>query len=102
MMNFFDEGPDEVEYEQVNREILDINFTNIPLILSKGNLVDIDADDTSCHGYYIIQLYLSLYTLHEDLNKYGQVIYSGEMVCEGTNFPSITINSCYYVSSTNY
>ena len=102
MMNCFDEGPDEVEYELVNRAILYINVTNISLIIYKGNLGHIDAYDNSFHGYYIIQFSLSLYTLHEELNIDGQVIYSDEMVFEGTNFLSININYCYYVSSTYY
>ena len=49
--NFLDGGTDEVEYEQVDIAILDSNVSNIPLVLSKGNIVDIDADDTSFHGY---------------------------------------------------
>ena len=81
-MNFFDGGTDEVEYEQVNRLITNFNFTNMSLIIYKRNLGDIDADDTSCHGYYMIQFSLSPYTFHEDLNMYRQVIYSDEMVGE--------------------
>ena len=50
-MNFLDGGTDDVQYEQNNRTIIDGNVTKMPLIISKGNLGDIDADDTSCHGY---------------------------------------------------
>ena len=100
-MNFLDGGTDDVEYEQVNRKTLDGTVTKMQLIISKVNLGDIDADDTSCHGYYIIQFYLYLYTLHEDLNIDGQSIYSGEMVYKGTYFTPLMINYCYYVSSTD-
>ena len=41
----------------------------------------IDADDYSCHGYYIIKFSSSPYTLQEDLSIDGQVISSGEMLC---------------------
>ena len=68
----------------IYRTIFDGNVTNILLIISIGNYVPIDADDTSCDGYYIIRFYSYPYTLQEDLNIYGQVIYSGEMVWEVT------------------
>ena len=57
----------------------------------------IDTDDSSCHGYYIIKFYSSPYTLQSDLSIDGQVISSGEMICEGTYFSPININSHYYV-----
>ena len=71
---------------------------NISLIISKLNYGAIDANDTSCKGYYIIRFYSSPYTLQEELNIYGQVIYYGEMVWEGTYFPPITTNYHYYYS----
>ena len=40
-----------------------------------------------------------LLNFHLKIN--GQVIFSGEMVCEGTYFFPRTINSNYYVSSKN-
>ena len=48
-MNFIYYGTYEVEYENINRTIIDGNFTNISLIISKVNYGDIYADDTSCH-----------------------------------------------------
>ena len=57
---------------------------NISLIIIEGNYGAIDADDFTCNGYYIIRNSLSLYTLQAELNVAGQVIYSGEMVCEVT------------------
>ena len=50
-MNFIDDGRDEVEYEKINITIIDGDFTNISLIIYKGNYYAIDAYDTSCHGY---------------------------------------------------
>ena len=50
----------------------------------KVNDGDIYNDDYSYHGYYIIKFSSSPYTLQEDLIFYGQAIYSGGMVCEGT------------------
>ena len=61
------------------------------------NYGDIDADDYTCHGYYIIKFSLYTYTLQEDLSIYGQVVYSGDMVCKGTYFFPININYHYYV-----
>ena len=51
IMNFIDDGTDEVEYEKINITIIDGDFTNISLIIYKGNYYAIDAYDTSCHGY---------------------------------------------------
>ena len=59
---------------------------NISLIIMEGHYGDIDVDDYSFHGYYIIRLYSSPYTLQADLSIDNQVIYSGVMVCEGPYF----------------
>ena len=69
---------------------------NMSVIITEGKYGAIDSDDSSCHGYYIIKLYWSLYTFQSDLIIDGQVIYSGEMVCEGTYLFAININSRYY------
>ena len=58
---------------------------------------DIDADDSSCHGYYIIKFSSYPYTLQAELFIDEKVIYSGEIVCEGTYLFPVNINSCYYV-----
>ena len=50
---------------------------NISLIIMKGKYSDIYADDSSSHGYYIIKLSSSPYTLQADLSIDGQFIYSG-------------------------
>ena len=67
------------------------------LIIMDVKYGTIDTDDSSCHGYYIIKFSLSLYTLISDLSIDGQVIYSGEMVCDRASFFPININCCYYV-----
>ena len=69
---------------------------NMSLIIIEGTYGAIDADDSSCHGYYILGFSSFLYTLQVDLSIYGRVIYSGEMVFEGKYFCSININSNYY------
>ena len=92
---------DEVDYEQTNRNILDGNVNNTPLIIYKWNYGAIDADDNSCHGYYIIIFSSSLYTSQEYLNMYWHVIYSGEMVCKGTYYYQITINYNCCISWSN-
>ena len=66
---------------------------NIYLIIVEGKYVAIDADDSTCHGYYIIRFSSSPYTLQSDLIINGQVISSGEMVCKGNYFCPININS---------
>ena len=63
----------------------------------EGKYGAIDTDDYSCHGYHIINFSSFTHTLQEDLNIDGQVISSGEMVCEGNHFFPININSHYYV-----
>ena len=69
---------------------------NISLIVVEGDYGDIDAEDFTCHGYYIIKFASSPYTLQTDLNIDGRVIFSGEILCEGTHL-FININSHYYV-----
>ena len=56
----------------------------VSLIVMEENYGAIDADDSSCHGYYIIDFYSSPYTLQSYFSIGGQVISSGEIVCEGT------------------
>ena len=85
-MNFIDDGTDEVYHEQINQTIIDRNDMWMYLIIIEGNYGAIDADDYTCHVYYIIIFTSSPYTFQADLSKYGQVISSGEIVCEGTYF----------------
>ena len=46
------------------------------LIITEGKYGAIDADDSSCNGYYIIKLSSYPYTLQVDLSIDGQVISS--------------------------
>ena len=48
-MNFIYYITYEVEYEIINRTIIDGNFINISLIISKVNYGDVYAEDTSFH-----------------------------------------------------
>ena len=70
---------------------------NMYLVNMEGKYVAIYADDSICHGCYIINYSSSPYTLQEDLTIYGKVISSCEMVREGNYFFPININSHYYV-----
>ena len=99
-MNLSDDGTYEVEYEHINRTIIDGNFTNISLINSKGNYGAIDADDTSCHGYYII-IFPHIYIPFKKNLIYMEKSFHMKKLCKGTYFPPITINSNYCVSSSN-
>ena len=76
-MNFQDYGTDNVYYEFRNITLIEGNVMNIYLIITNGNYGTIDADNSSCHGYYIIRFSSSLNTLKSDLNIDGQVISSG-------------------------
>ena len=79
-MNFLVNRKDEIEYKHTNLIIIYVNVMKISLIIMKGDYGAIYSDDSTCHGYYIIRLYLSSYTLKTDLSIDGQVISSGEMV----------------------
>ena len=57
---------------------------NMSLIIMGGGYGAIDADNYSCHGYYIININLSTYNLKKKLSIDGQVISSSETVCEET------------------
>ena len=87
-----DDRTDNMNYECINRTILYGNIVNMYLINNEGNYGVIDADDSTCHGYYFIIFYSSLYTLQSDLNIDSQVIYSGEIVCKGTYYFPINLN----------
>ena len=52
----------------------------------RGNYGAIDADDSTCHGYYVIKFSSYPYNLQVNFSIYGQVISSGEMVCGGYFF----------------
>ena len=95
-MNFSDYGTDEEYYEHINQTILNGNVMNISVIIMEVDYGAIGADDSSCHGYYIIIFYSYSYTLQEVLSIDDQVISSGEMISEETCFP-MNINYCYYV-----
>ena len=70
---------------------------NIYLIIMKGKYGDTDADNSTCHSYYIIKICSYKYNLQAELSIDGQVIYSGEIVCEG-NYFIININyNCYFL-----
>ena len=66
-----------------------------------GNYGDIDAYYYLCRGYYIIQFYSSPYNLQADLIIDGQVISSGQMVCEGNYFFSVNINYHFFLQKIN-
>ena len=75
---------------------------NMSLVSIEGNYGAIDADDSTCKSYYIIRISSSPYTLQSDLSIYGQVIYSGEMVCEVTYFfQSISILIIIFLQKIN-
>ena len=69
----------------------------ISLIFTERKYGAIDADDSSCNGYYIIKFSSSTYILQSYLRIDGQVISSSDMLWEGTYFLPININSRYYV-----
>ena len=73
---------------------------NMTLIIIEVNCGAIDVNDSTCRDYYIIIFLSSPYTLQTDLNIDCQVICFGKMLCEGTYYFPININSHYYVSPT--
>ena len=60
-MIFFNHGTDEEDYEHINWTIIDGNMMNMSLIIMEGKYGAIDADNSSCHGYYIIKFSSYLY-----------------------------------------
>ena len=96
-MNFIDDGTDEEHYKLINQTILDGNVMNIYLVVMVRKYGAIDADDSSCHGYYIIKFSSSPYTVQADLSIVVQVISYVEMVCEEPYLFPININLHYYV-----
>ena len=59
---------------------------NLSFIIMEVNHGYIDSEYSTFHGYHIIKFSSYLYTLQYNLSIDGQVISSGEMVCEGTFF----------------
>ena len=74
---------------------------NMSLIIMEGKYGAIDAHNSSYHGYYIIKISSYPYTLQADLSIDGQVIFSDEIIWEGTHFFPININSHYYCLQNN-
>ena len=74
---------------------------NMSSIIMEVNFVAVDADDFTCHGYYIIKISSYTYTLQSDLSIYGQVISSGEVLCKVTYLFQINTSSHYYVLQKN-
>ena len=68
------DGTDEEYYENINQTILDGNAMNISLIIMEEEYDAVDNDDSSCHGYYIINFSLSPYTLQAELIIHEQGI----------------------------
>ena len=62
-MNFIYDVTDNVEYECINRTILDGNVMKMSLIITEVNYDAVDADDSACNGYNIIRFYSSSYIL---------------------------------------
>ena len=60
---FFDDGTYEEDFTHINRTIIDGNMLIMSLIIMEESYGAIDADDSSCHGYYIIKSCSSPYTL---------------------------------------
>ena len=69
---------------------------NMYLVIMKGTYGAINADDSSCHDYYILKFSSSPYTFKGDLRIDGRFISYGEMVGEGTNLFLINMNAHYY------
>ena len=92
-MIFLDDEADTAHYECINQTIPYGNVMTMSLINIEENHGAIDADDYKCHGYYIIIFSSSPYTIQSYVNRDGQVIYSGEMLCEGNYYFPININS---------
>ena len=82
---------------KINLIILDGNVMNMSFIIMEVKYGATGTDYSSCHGYYIIKFSSYTYILQSYLIIDGQVIYSGEMVCEGTFFFPININYHFYV-----
>ena len=61
---------------------------NIYLIILEDNYGDINADDYTCHGYYIIKFSSSPYNFQTYLSIERQVILPGKIVYEGNVFPN--------------
>ena len=59
---------------------------NMSLIVMEDMYGTSDTDDSTFHGYCIIIFSSSPYTLQQNLSIDGQVLSSGEMVCEGNLF----------------
>ena len=74
---------------------------NMSLIIMEEEYSAIDTDYYSCRGYYMIKVSSQTYTFQEDLSIGGQIISSGKILCEGTYFFPINMNSHYYVLQKN-
>ena len=51
---FLDDGTYEEDCKHINITFLDGNVMNMYWIITEENFSTIDTDDSSCHGYHII------------------------------------------------
>ena len=60
MISFYD-GIYEEDYEYINQTIIGDNLMNMSLVNMEVKYGAIDDNGSSCHGYYIINFFISIY-----------------------------------------
>ena len=62
-MNYIYDGTVNMGYKFINQTIIDGDVINISVIVIELKYGAIDADDSTCHGYYINILFSSTYII---------------------------------------
>ena len=93
-MNFIYDGTYDIEYEHINRTIIDGDFTKMLLIICKGNFGAINSE--KLHAIFTTLSYLTCLHIHFNNNQYK---WTSNLLSH--LFLPINMNFCHYVSSNH-
>ena len=67
-------------FDDIHKVVLDGIIENMASLVQSGMYGAINTDDTTKNGLYVIKLLWEAYTLQNNTEIDGQLIYSGELV----------------------
>ena len=83
-------------FDEIHQVVLDVISEDMASLVQLGMYGAINTDDTTKHGFYIIQFLPDAYTLQNNTTIDGQVIYSGGLVFKAQYLCSMQENTNWY------
>ena len=82
--------------DDINKVVIDVISENMASLVQSGMYGDINTNDTTTNGFYVIQFISEAYTLQNNTTIDGQVISAGELVVKAQYIFSMQENTnCY-------